>query len=52
VPPIKKTCQITGRKFTVSELEQELRKKFDVPLPEIHPTERARLLMTFRNFTR
>jgi len=46
---IKKTCKLTGRAFEVSELEQELRKKFNAPLPDVHPYERMRELLSWRN---
>ncbi|OGY79801.1 MAG: hypothetical protein A3B74_03470 [Candidatus Kerfeldbacteria bacterium RIFCSPHIGHO2_02_FULL_42_14] len=49
MPSIKQICKITGKTFKVSEFEQSLRAKFDAPLPEVHPSERIRYLMTFRN---
>src|SRR3989339_2285077 len=50
MPEIKKICTITGKEFSISEQEQELRKKFGVELPDIHPYERLRYLFTFRNY--
>ena len=49
MPSISRTCKITGRKFQVSELEQKLRAGFGVPLPDVHPYERLRSVMCFRN---
>ena len=49
MPSVKKTCKLTGREFEISELEQELRKKFNVPLPDVHPYERMRELLSWRN---
>src|SRR3989339_1448663 len=49
MPPITRTCKITGKEFEVSEQEQALRKKFGVELPDIHPYERLRYLLSFRN---
>lgn len=49
MPPIIKKCKITGKDFVISELEQKLRKKFDVPLPDVHPYERLRYLLNFRD---
>ena len=49
MPPLKRICKITGHAFEVSELEQQLRAKFEAPLPDIHPYERLRYLMQFRN---
>lgn len=49
MPPIKRQCKLTGREFIISELEQKLREKFGVSLPDIHPYERMRHLMQFRN---
>src|SRR5687767_4007217 len=49
MPPIERTCSLTGRPFVVSELEQRLREKFGAQLPDIHPDERQRYLMAFRN---
>jgi hypothetical protein len=49
MPTIERVCKITGKKFFVSELEQELRKKFNVALPDIHPHERMRRLFVNRN---
>lgn len=49
MPPIERTCKITGEKFLVSELEQNLRNKFGVELPDLSPRERLRHIMTFHN---
>ncbi len=49
MPVIERVCKITGKKFFVSELEQDLRNKFGAELPDIHPDERMRHLMTFQN---
>ncbi|MBI4239649.1 hypothetical protein HY620_01520 [Candidatus Uhrbacteria bacterium] len=49
MPDIVRTCNITGKQFTVSELEQQLRASFDVGLSELHPTERMRELLAWRN---
>ncbi len=46
---IQRTCKITNKKFSVSELEQSLRAKFNAPLPDVCPDERMRHLMTFQN---
>lgn len=46
---IKRTCSITGKQFEVSDQEQALREKFQVPLPIVHPFERMRYLMAFEN---
>src|SRR3989339_326610 len=50
MPEIKKICTITGKEFSISEQEQELRKKFGVELPDIHPYERLRYLFSFENY--
>lgn len=49
MPPIQKICKLTGKSFEVSELEQKLRQSFGVALPDIHPYERLRHIMCFRN---
>lgn len=49
MPSIERTCKVTGKKFLVSELEQELREKFNASLPDLHPNERLRRLMVNRN---
>ncbi len=47
--PKKMKCAVSGQLFEVYDREAETCKKFDVPLPEISPDERMRLLMGFRN---
>lgn len=49
--PITNTCSISGNKFSISFLEQELCRKFNVPLPEIDRFERMRRLAAFSNYT-
>ncbi|MBI4253296.1 hypothetical protein HY623_03940 [Candidatus Uhrbacteria bacterium] len=44
-----KTCKQSNKQFEISEREQELRKKLGVPLPVVHPYERMKELMTYRN---
>jgi hypothetical protein len=51
MPPIKKTCKISGREFEVSEQEQKLRTKFGDKLPDVHPYERMRELLSWRNIS-
>ncbi|MBI4600282.1 hypothetical protein HY732_05185 [Candidatus Uhrbacteria bacterium] len=46
--PVERTCEITGKRFVVSDTEIELRAMFGVPLPTVHPTERMRELMVWR----
>ena len=49
MPPIERVCKITNKKFFVSDLEQKLRAQFDAPLPDVHPYERMKYLMNYRN---
>ncbi len=44
---ITKTCLQGNKKFEISVLEQELRDKLGVPLPDVHPYERMRELMNY-----
>lgn len=47
---IKRVCRLTGKPFVVTPLEQELLKKFAVPLPTLCPLERLRKLTAFSNY--
>ncbi len=42
-------CARTGKTYEVSDLELRLCTRFGVPPPELHPEERLRELMAFRN---
>ncbi len=46
---LTKTCELTGKKFTISEKEQQFCEMMNVPLPDICPEERIRRLMSERN---
>ena len=45
--PKELRCSVTGESFTVSDLELELRKKLETPLPNKIPQLRMRRLMAF-----
>lgn len=45
----EKTCQLTGKEFRITELEKELCRSFEIPLPVLCPEERFRRLASFRN---
>ena len=42
-------CIFTGEDFTVSEYEQHLYERFELPFPLLSPTERQRRLLAFHN---
>lgn len=46
---MKQICKITGKPFVITSQEEELCKKMGVPLPVLHPKERIRVKMAFRN---
>ncbi|MBU0667487.1 hypothetical protein KJ951_02315 [Patescibacteria group bacterium] len=47
--PIQKTCIETGKSFVISVAEQEYCRENGIPLPVIHPHERLRHMLYFRN---
>jgi len=46
---MQQTCQLTGKKFTVSDAEKAYCEANNIPLPTIYPFERLRRLFYFRN---
>ncbi len=46
---MKQTCTATGKSFTISEAEQDMRSKLGVPMPTMCPEERHRQRFIFRN---
>src|SRR3989338_4311283 len=46
---IERTCELTGKNFVVCDTEIALREMLGVPLPTVHPYERQRELLTWRN---
>jgi len=42
-------CEITGRPFKIIEQELSFYRRFDLPLPSIHPDERHNRRLKFRN---
>ncbi|MFC1810176.1 hypothetical protein ACFLZH_01630 [Patescibacteria group bacterium] len=47
--PQEKTCQISGKKFTITNEDIKYYKKLGVPLPTLCPEERMRRRFTHRN---
>ena len=50
-PAIERVCQLTGRKFEVSERERVFWESLHLPLPSISPDERLRRLLAFAGGT-
>ena len=45
------TCTITGKHFSISDLEVNYCKAHKIPLPQTHPHERLKRILSFRNRT-
>lgn len=43
------TCRLTGKPFTISAAEQAYCEENGIPLPTLHPIERLREMLVFRN---
>jgi len=46
---MQQTCRITGHVFEISDAEQAFCQREGIPLPTIHPRERMRQQLIFRN---
>ncbi len=46
---MNKICRLTGKPFTISPAEQAYCEQNNIPLPTLHPIERLRQMMVFRN---
>lgn len=46
---IIRTCLISGKQFAISPAEQDYCKQNGIPLPVVHPHERLRHMLVFRN---
>jgi hypothetical protein len=49
MPPMQKTCQVSGKPFVISERDQAFYDRLEVPYPEINSAERLRRRVAFRN---
>ncbi len=45
------TCPISNKKFTISAAETKYCQDRSIPLPQMHPHERMRRILSFRNRT-
>ncbi|MBI4835633.1 MAG: hypothetical protein HY817_00060 [Candidatus Abawacabacteria bacterium] len=45
------TCIVTGKQFSISDHEQEYCHNAGIPLPKLHPQERLKRILNFRNRT-
>ena len=48
---ITKTCPISGQTFSITDEDLQFYEKMGVPTPTLHPTERMRRRLCFRNFS-
>lgn len=46
---MKKTCAVSGREFEITDEDQKVYEKLDLPLPTLCPDERNRRRMCWRN---
>ncbi|RIL07273.1 MAG: hypothetical protein DCC75_10140, partial [Proteobacteria bacterium] len=47
---MKKSCRLTGQEFEVAQEDLEFYQRLGVPSPTLHPLERQRQRIAFRNF--
>ncbi len=48
---IQAICKVSGKPFTISDKEEQYCRNAGIPLPKLHPHERIKLLLNFRNRT-